>query len=53
MLRKIEGRSRRGRQDKMDGINSMDRGLSKWGDSEGQRSLECRSSWGCKELDTT
>ena len=23
------------------------------GDSEGQRSLECCSPWGCKELDTT
>ena len=24
-----------------------------WGDTEGQRSLACCSSWGCKELDTT
>ena len=23
------------------------------GDSEGQESLACRSSWGCKESDTT
>ena len=23
------------------------------GDSEGERSLECCSPWGCKELDTT
>ena len=32
--------------------NSMDMSLSKW-DGEGQGSLACCSSWGCKELDMT
>ena len=37
----------------LDGItNSMGMSLS-MGDGEGQRSLACCSSWGCKEMDTT
>ena len=31
----------------------MDMNLSKLGDGEGQGSLVCCSSWGCKELDMT
>ena len=34
-------------------IESLDMSLSKLGDSEGQGSLVCCSSWGRKELDTT
>ena len=50
MLGKIEGRRRRGRQDKwLDGItNSMDMNLSRlW------EIVKNREAWGCKELDTT
>ena len=56
ILGKIEGRRRRGQQRMiwLDGIkNSMDTNLSKFWDSEGQRSLACCSPWGHKELDTT
>ena len=36
----------------LDGITySMDMNLSKLGDSEGQGSLLCFSSWDCKELE--
>ena len=54
MLRKIEGRRRRGRQRMrwLDGItDSMDMSLSKLRD--GQGSLACCSPWGRKESDTT
>ena len=38
----------------LDGItDSMDMGLSKLRDGEGQGSLACCSPWGHKELDTT
>ena len=56
MLGKIEGRRRRGRQDEMVGWHHQ---LNRHefeqtpGDSEGQGSLVCCSSWGLKELDTT
>ena len=57
MLRKIEGRRRRGWQMMrwLDGItNSMALSLSKLrGDDEGQGSLAYCSPWGCKESDTT
>ena len=57
MLRKIEGRKRRGRQRMrwLDAIiDSMDRrSLSKFQETEGEGSLVCCSPWGCKELDTT
>ena len=56
ILGKIEGRRRRGQQRMiwLDGIkNSRDTNLSKFWDSEGQRSLACCSPWGHKELDTT
>ena len=58
MLGKIEGRRRRGRQRMrwLDGItmmDMMDMSLSKlWelGTGNGQGSLACCSSWGCKEF---
>ena len=56
MLGKTEGRRKRGwqRMRWLDGItNSMDMGLSKLVDGEGQESLVCYSPWGCKELDMT
>ena len=38
----------------LDGINdSMDMSEQTQGDSERQGSLECYSSWGCKESDMT
>ena len=48
MLRKIEGRRRRGRQRKrwLDGITDMS--LSKLGDGEGQGSPACCRLWGHK-----
>ena len=56
MLGKIEGRRRRGRQRMrwLDGItDSMYIGFEQaLGDSEGQGSLACCSSWGHKESDT-
>ena len=54
MLRKIEGKRRRGQQRMrwLDNItDSVDMGLSKLGDSEGQGSLMCCSPWGHKEPD--
>ena len=54
MLGKIESRRKRGwqRMRWLDGIiNTMDRSLSSLGDSEGQGSLVCWSSWGCRESD--
>ena len=56
MLRKIEGRRRRGRQRMrwLDSItNSMDMNLSKFQEREGQGNLTCCSPWGCKVSDTT
>ena len=57
MLRKIEGRRRRGQQRMrwLHGVtNSVDMSLSKTlGDGEGQRSLACCSPLGHKELDVT
>ena len=56
MLRKIEGRSKRGRQRMrwLDGItDSMDMSLSKLQELvNGQGSLVCCSPWGHKESDT-
>ena len=58
MLGKIEGRRRRGWQDKMVGwhhqLNGHEFGHGQaTGDGEGQGSLVCCSPWGCKDLDTT
>ena len=56
MLRKIEGRRRRGRQKMrwLDGsTNAMDMSLSKLWELDGQGSLVCCSPWGHKELDMT
>ena len=57
MLRKIEGRRRRGRQRMrwLDGItDSIDVSLSRlWELVCGQGSLACCSPWGCKESDMT
>jgi len=56
MLRKIEGRRRKGvKEDAMVGWHHRHNGLEfeqTLGDSEGQGSLECYSSW-FTELDTT
>ena len=57
MLGKIEGNRRR-RQQSMRWLesitNSVDMNLKQTlGDSGGQRSLACCSSWGCKESDIT
>ena len=58
MLRKIEGRGRKGWQ-RMRWLDGITASLN-WqefeqapGDNEGQESLSCCSSWACKELDTT
>ena len=56
MLRKIEGRKRRGWQKMrwLEGItDSTDMNLSKLRADNGQGGLACCSTWGCKELDTT
>ena len=54
MLGKIEGKRRRGREMMrwLDDINGHKLQQTP-GDSEGQRSQACCSSWGHKELDTT
>ena len=55
MLGKIEGRRRRG-QERMrwlDGITDSVEFEQTPGDCEGQGSLVCCNSWGCKELDMT
>ena len=54
MLRKTEGRKRRGRQDEMVGCHHWLNGHEfeqTLGDSEGQGSLACCSLWGRKESD--
>ena len=56
ILGKIEGRRRRGQQRmrELNGITDlMDTSLQTPGDSEGQESLFCCSSWGRKESDMT
>ena len=56
MLGKIEGRSRRGQQDKMVKWHHLLNGHEfeqALGDGEGQESLACCSPWGYKESDTT
>ena len=56
MLGKIEGKRRRGRQDKMVRWHHRLNGHEfeqALGDDEGQGSLECYSSWGHKELEMT
>ena len=56
MLRKIEGRRRRGQQRMrwLDSItDSADEFAQTLGDSEGQGSLACCSPWGHKGSDTT
>ena len=53
MLGKMEGKRRRGwqRMRRLDSItDSMAMNLSNLGDSEGQGSLACCSSWGQKEI---
>ena len=55
MLRKIEGKRRRGK-DEMAGWHHQFSGHEfeqALGDGEGQGSLVCCNSWGHKELDTT
>ena len=56
MLGKIEGRRRRGRQDKMVGWHHRLDGHEfepASGAGDGQSNLACCSPWGCKESDTT
>ena len=58
MMGKIEGRRRRGRQrmKQLDGItdsNGHEFEQTSQGDGEGQWSLSCCSTWGCKEPDMT
>ena len=56
MLGKIEGRSRRGQQDKMVKWHHLLNGHEfeqALGDGEGQGSLVCCSPWGHKMLDMT
>ena len=56
MLGKIESRRRRGRQKMrwLDGItDSMDMGLGKLWEGDGQGGLVCCGSWGHKESDMT
>ena len=56
MLRKIEGRRRRGQHGKMVGWHHQLNGYGlEWtpGVDDGQGSLPCCSSWGRKELDRT
>jgi len=55
MLRKIEGRRRRGEEDEMDGWHHRLNGHEfeqTPGDCEEQGSLVFCSSWSCKESDT-
>ena len=54
MLGKIEGKRRRGREDKMVGWHDRLNGHEfeqTQGDSAAKGSLECCSPWGCKESD--
>ena len=56
MLRKIEGRRRRGQQNEMVGWHhrfNRHKSAQTAGDSEGQGSRACCSPWGRKELDMT
>ena len=56
MLGEIEGRKRRGKQDEMVGWHQLLNGHESEqtpGGNEGQGSLACWCSWGCKESDTT
>ena len=56
MLGKIEGKRRRGREDKIVGWHDRLNGHEfeqTQGDSAAKGSLECCSPWGCKESDTT
>ena len=56
MLGKIEGRRRRGKQDEIVGWHQRLNGHEfeqALGVSDGQGSLVCCNSWGCKVSDTT
>ena len=55
MLEKIEGRRKRGseRMRWLDGITDSMKLEQIPGDCEGQGSLVCCNSWGCKEFDMT
>ena len=56
MLGRIEGRKRRGQQDKMAGWHHRLNGYEfeqALGGGEGQGSLACCSPQGCKEMDMT